>query len=90
VTDELLTRRERERIERIRKEKWAKIQQVLPLMVKHIAELKKPFLYKYEEVGRHDVIRKRQRIEDGPGARITFCKIGEEVIIGQEDYRYPR
>ena len=86
---ELLTRKEREAIERIRREKWAKIQQAFPLMVQHIAELKKPFIYKYEAVGKYYVVRKCQKTVNGPNARITFCKIGEEVIVGQENNRYP-
>lgn len=87
---ELLTKREREALSKIREKKWAMLQKALPGIAAFISALNKPFLYRYDEIGRHDVIRQRQQIVDGCNARITFAKIGKAVIIGQENNRYPK
>ena len=87
---ELLTKREREALAKIRQKKWAMIQKAFPRIAADIAALNKPFLYRYEEIGKHDVIRKRQQVVNGCNARITFARVGKAVIIGQENNRYPK
>ena len=88
---ELLTKREREALAKIRQKKWAMLQKALPGIADFMAELNKPRTIEINEVGKYGVIKKKQEHHPkGFNARITFARIGKAVIIGQANNRYPK
>lgn len=93
---ELLTKRERENIERIKTEKWKRMNDAFPPTNKggigleaFMAALRKEKVYEYEVIGFRGVVEKRQKVFRCKGTGIVFCKIGNEVIVGQANNRYP-
>ena len=95
---ELLTKREREALSKIRKKKWELLKQAFPPtpnggigIEAFMAGLNKRREYEVEEVGKYGVITKTIEVhERGLDARITFAKVGKAVIIGTTPPHYPK
>lgn len=87
--DDLMTKAERDRIAAMRREKWAKFQQHAPLLVEAIAAFRGVTEREVEYTDARGVVRKRTETIDGRGTRVNFFRIGNEVLIGQANNRYP-
>ncbi len=97
--DELLTKREREAIAKIRQKKWERLKQAFPPnpavpgsgIEAFMAALNKRCEYEVEEVGKYGIIHKSIEVhERGLNARITFARVGKAVIIGTSPPHYPK
>jgi len=77
--DELLTRAERERIARLRRDKWKKITDAMPLLEAFMRELNEPYRFNIKD-SKGKVVRSIRF--NGGDCRIISCTIGKEKIIG--------
>ena len=84
--EHLMTKREREAVEAIRRQKWDRIVQAEPALPVMMRQLNAPSQLTLRGPN-NEVMRTIYR--QGGGVRITYLTIGKEVIIGKTDHRSP-
>lgn len=80
MTDELLTRREREQLAAIRRQKWEQMQAALPGLSDLLQRLNAPYTYRWRGVKNRP---QEKHFPKGCEARITRCVIDGKTVVGQ-------
>ena len=89
--DDMMTKAERDRILAMRQEKWAKFQQhAHPYQLEALKKFSGVTIYEEDFYDvQTGVLSTITKTIDGRGTRVTFFRIGNEVLIGQANNRHP-